>query len=89
MQLMINLPDNFLDQALSESVAKLMKSNVFDDSFPTVMNKGTAAKFLGCTRNTLDKMIKDEHLPCARIDGKFFITKMDLLSWLDTHKVND
>lgn len=85
MQLTINLPDNFFDQALAESVAKIANKSQADD-YPPYMDKKTAAKFLGCSRGTLDKWIKTEHLPFIKIDSVYRFSKEKLIIWLNNHE---
>lgn len=57
------------------------------DSYPEFMNKGEAAKFLGVSRNTLEKWIIDEGLPVSVIGGTYRFTKADLLAFMASHKV--
>ena len=85
MQLTINLPDDFFDQALAESVAKIANKSQIDD-FPPYMDKKMAAKFLGCSRSTLDKWIKTEHLPFIKIDSVYRFSREKLISWLNNHE---
>ena len=85
MQLTINLPDDFFDQALAESVAKIANKHQTDD-YPPFMDKKMAAKFLGCSRGTLDKWIKTEHLPFIKIDSVYRFSKEKLIIWLNNHE---
>lgn len=87
MQLTINLPDDFFDQALAESVAKIASQANRADEFPPFMDKGTAAKFLGCSRGTLDKWIRNENLPFIKIDGMYRFSKEKLILWLNNHEM--
>lgn len=86
MQLTINLPDDFFDQALAESVAKIANKSQKDD-FPPYMDKKQAAKFLGCSRGTLDKWIKNEHLPFIKIDSVYRFSREKLVIWLNNHEI--
>ena len=85
MQLTINLPDDFFDQALAESVAKIANKSQTDD-YPPFMDKKMAAKFLVCSRDTLDKWIKNEHLPFIKIDSVYRFSKEKLIIWLNNHE---
>lgn len=86
MQLTINLPDDFFDQALAESVAKIANKSQ-TDNYPPFMDKKMATKFLGCSRGTLDKWIKTEHLPFIKIDSVYRFSKEKLIIWLNNHEV--
>lgn len=58
------------------------------DSYPEFMNKGEAAKFLGVSRNTLEKWIVDEGLPVSVIGGTYRFSKADLLAFMASKKIS-
>lgn len=78
MQVTLNIPDDTLTDAINEKV----QSVKMVDLFPDVMDKGTTAKFLHCSRNTLDIWIKQNGLPVIRIGNNYRFIKSDVLNWL-------
>lgn len=58
------------------------------DLYPEFMNKGEAAKFLGVSRNTLEKWIVDEGLPVSIIGGTYRFSKADLLAFMASKKIS-
>ncbi len=81
MDVSVQIPDHVLADAINEKLATFKPV----DPFPEVMDKGTTAKFLHCSRVTLDHWIKDNGLPVAKIGNNYRFVKADLISWVQSH----
>lgn len=66
MQLTINLPDDFFDQALAESVAKIANKSQKDD-FPPYMDKKWLLNFLGVVEVPLINGLKTSIFLLSRL----------------------
>lgn len=81
MDVNVTIPDNVLADAINSKLATIKPV----DPFPDIMDKGTTAKFLHCSRVTLDHWIKDDGLPVAKIGNNYRFVKTDLISWVQSH----
>lgn len=81
MQVTLDIPDKTITDAINEKV----QSFKVVDPFPDVMDKATAARFLHCSRPTLDLWIKGYGLPTVKIGKSFRFIKADMINWLKTH----
>lgn len=81
MDVSVQIPDHVLADAINEK----LKTFKPVDPFPEVMDKITTAKFLHCSRVTLDEWIKTENLPVCKIGNNYRFVKTDLVSWLKSH----
>ncbi len=82
MDINVTIPDNVLADAINSKLATFKPV----DPFPDIMDKGTAAKFLHCSRVTLDQWIKNDGLPVAKIGNNYRFVKADLISWVQSHR---
>ena len=78
MQVMVNIPDDLLRQIVEEKIAEMLPQQDAKEN----MNKTEAAKYLGVSRNTLDKLIETKGLPVKRVDGRYIFSRQALDSWL-------
>lgn len=78
MQVMVNIPDDLLRQIVEEKIAEMLPQQDTKEN----MNKSEAAKYLGVSRNTLDKLIKTKGLPVKRVDGRYIFSRQALDNWL-------
>lgn len=78
MQVMVNIPDDLLRQIVEEKIAEMLPQQDTKEN----MNKSEAAKYLGVSRSTLDKLIKTKGLPVKRIDGRYIFSRQALDNWL-------
>ena len=78
MQVMVNIPDDLLRQIVEEKIAEMLPQQDAKEN----MNKSEAAKYLGVSRNTLDKLIETKGLPVKRVDGRYIFSRQALDNWL-------
>ena len=78
MQVMVNIPDDLLRQIVEEKIAEMLPQQDTKKN----MNKSEAAKYLGVSRNTLDKLIETKGLPVKRVDGRYIFSRQALDNWL-------
>lgn len=78
MQVMVNIPDDLLRQIVEEKIAEMLPQQDAKEN----MNKTEAAKYLGVSRNTLDKLIETKGLPVKRVDGRYIFSRQALDNWL-------
>lgn len=78
MQVMVNIPDDLLRQIVEEKIAEMLPQQDTKEN----MNKSEAAKYLGVSRNTLDKLIETKGLPVKRVDGRYIFSRQVLDNWL-------
>ena len=78
MQVMVNIPDDLLRQIVEEKIAEMLPQQDTKEN----MNKSEAAKYLGVSRNTLDKLIETKGLPVKRVDGRYIFSRQALDYWL-------
>lgn len=78
MQVMVNIPDDLLRQIVEEKIAEMLPQQDTKEN----MNKTEAAKYLGVSRNTLDKLIETKGLPVKRVDGRYIFSRQALDNWL-------
>lgn len=78
MQVMVNIPDDLLRQIVEEKIAEMLPQQDTKEN----MNKSEAAKYLGVSRNTLDKLIKTRGLPVKQISGRYIFSRQALDNWL-------
>ena len=81
MDVNVQIPDDILADAINEK----LKTFKPVDPFPEIMDKSTTAKFLHCSRNTLDDWMTHERLPVCKIGNNYRFVKTDLVSWLKSH----
>ena len=81
MDVSVQIPDHVLADAINEKLSTFKPV----DPFPEVMDKITTAKFLHCSRVTLDEWIKKENLPVCKIGNNYRFVKSDLVNWLKSH----
>lgn len=56
-------------------------------NYPDVLNVRQAAELLSVCKNTVYKLLKDNELPCRRIGSAIRIRKKDVLSFMDSSKI--
>lgn len=78
MQVMVNIPDDLLRQIVEEKIAEMLPQQDIKEN----MNKSEAAKYLGVSRNTLDKLIETKGLPVKRVDGRYIFSRQALDNWM-------
>lgn len=78
MQVMVNIPDDLLRQIVEEKIAEMLPQQDTKEN----MNKTEAAKYLGVSRTTLDKLIETKGLPVKRVDGRYIFSRQALDNWL-------
>ena len=78
MQVMVNIFDDLLRQIVEEKIAEMLPQQDTKEN----MNKSEAAKYLGVSRNTLDKLIETKGLPVKRVDGRYIFSRQALDNWL-------
>lgn len=78
MQVMVNIPDDLLRQIVEEKITEMLPQQDTKEN----MNKTEAAKYLGVSRNTLDKLIETKGLPVKRVDGRYIFSRQALDNWL-------
>lgn len=74
-----------VEKSVTVALNKIIKDK---DGGNPYLNKGEAAKFLGVSRNTLEKWIIDEGLPVSVIGGTYRFSKADLLAFMASKKIN-
>lgn len=79
MEVTINIPDELIQEIVEVKLAELLPQQ--QDQKET-MNKTEAAKYLGVSRNTLDKLIETKGLPVKRVDGRYIFSRQALDNWL-------
>lgn len=88
MQLNISLPDSFSEE-LQETVTRTVEETIAkmsnNSSYPDWFDKGTAAKFIGVSRVTFDKILKKYDVPYTMLNGSYFFNKVELNKWLLDH----
>lgn len=78
MQVMVNIPDDLLRQIVEEKIAEMLPQQDTKEN----MNKTEAAKYLGVSRTTLDKLIETKGLPVKRVDGRYIFSRQALDNWM-------
>lgn len=79
MEVTINIPDKLIQEIVEVKLAELLPQQ---QDVKENMNKTEAAKYLGVSRSTLDKLIKTKGLPVKRIDGRYIFSRQALDNWL-------
>lgn len=79
MEATINIPDELIQEIVEVKLAELLPQQ--QDQKET-MNKTEAAKYLGVSRNTLDKLIETKGLPVKQISGRYIFSRQALDNWL-------
>lgn len=74
-----------VEKSVTVALNKIIKDK---DGGNPYLNKGEAAKFLGVSRNTLEKWIVDEGLPVSVIGGTYRFSKADLLAFMASKKIS-
>lgn len=74
-----------VEKSVTVALNKIIKDK---DGGNPYLNKGEAAKFLGVSRNTLEKWIIDEGLPVSVIGGTYRFSKADLLAFMASKKIS-
>lgn len=82
MQVMLNIPDSLLNDALRQAINN---KNEWDPLAQPKewLNKSEMASYLNVSRVTLDKLIKDG-LPCVDLGGVYRISKHEVNEWLSS-----
>ena len=70
-----------ITNATREAVNDLNKNN---DKWPMYMNKGTAAKYLGISNNTLNEWISSDSVPFKKIGRSYRFKRNDLYKFMAT-----
>lgn len=70
-----------ITNATREAVNDLNKNN---DKWPMYMNKGTAAKYLGISNNTLNEWISSDSVPFKKIGRSYRFNRNDLDKFMAT-----
>ena len=70
-----------ITNATREAVNDLNKNN---DKWPMYMNKGTAAKYLGISNNTLNEWISSGSVPFKKIGRSYRFNRNDLDKFMAT-----
>ena len=70
-----------ITNATREAVNDLNKNN---DKWPMYMNKGTAAKYLGISNNTLNEWISSDSVPLKKIGRSYRFNRNDLDKFMAT-----
>ncbi|QWS05172.1 helix-turn-helix domain-containing protein [Limosilactobacillus reuteri] len=70
-----------ITNATREAVNDLNKNN---DKWPMYMNKGTAAKYLGISNNTLSEWISSDSVPFKKIGRSYRFNRNDLDKFMAT-----
>lgn len=77
----VELPQDFKTE-LKNSVIKTLSDSIGSigntSNYPEFMDKVTASDFLGISRSTLDKWIRDYGLPYSLIGGSYRFSKTEL-----------
>lgn len=79
MEVTINIPDKLIQEIVEVKLAELLPQQ---QDTKENMNKSEAAKYLGVSRNTLDKLIETKGLPVKRVDGRYIFSRQALDNWL-------
>lgn len=79
MEVTINIPDKLIQEIVEVKLAELLPQQ---QDTKENMNKSEAAKYLGVSRNTLDKLIETKGLPVKRVDGRYIFSRQVLDNWL-------
>lgn len=74
-----------VEKSVTVALNKIIKDK---DGGNPYLNKGEAAKFLGVSRNTLEKWIVDEGLPVSVIGGTYRFSKADLLAFMASKEIS-
>lgn len=79
--------DQFIDQLATAVADKLNEKQPKQEANakPTYMNKGQLASYVGVSRSTLDRWIKNDGFPSAQIGGKYVYKTTDVDRWLAAH----
>lgn len=81
MQLDVSLPESFskeLQKAVIKTVGEAIAQIEKGSNYPTWMDKGTAAKYLGVSRVTFDKILKKYDVPYTVLNASYFFSKNEL-----------
>lgn len=70
-----------ITNATREAVNDLNKNN---DKWPMYMNKGTAAKYLGISNNTLNEWIDSDSVPFKKIGRSYRFNRNELDKFMAT-----
>ncbi|OFL92929.1 helix-turn-helix domain-containing protein [Enterococcus sp. HMSC072H05] len=76
---------NAMDKKFEEW--KMSLTNNVNNHFPEYMDMGLACEYLGVSRNTLTKYIRDYSLPIIVIDGIKRLSKKELDNFMITHQI--
>ena len=79
MEVTINIPDKLIQEIVEVKLAELLPQQ---QDTKENMNKSEAAKYLGVSRNTLDKLIETKGLPVKQVDGRYIFSRQALDNWL-------
>lgn len=79
--------DQFIDQLASAVADKMSEKQPKQKPVtkPTYMNKGQLASYLGASRSTVDRWIKSDGFPSAKIGGKYIYKTTDVDRWVAEH----
>lgn len=79
--------DQFIDQLASAVAEKLSEKQPKQEvgTKPTYMNKGQLASYVGVSRSTIDRWIKNEDFPTAQIGGKYVYKTTDVDRWVEAN----
>lgn len=85
--------DQFVDQLASAVAEKLgTKQQVENNQKATFvneyMNKSQLASYLGTSRSTIDRWIKQRDFPNTKIGGKYTFKKSEVDEWITKHSKN-
>lgn len=79
MEVTINIPDKLIQEIVEVKLAELLPQQ---QDTKENMNKTEAAKYLGVSRNTLDKLIETKGLPVKRVNGRYIFSRQALDNWM-------
>lgn len=77
--------DQFIDQLASAVADKLAKqeSSAKEETPDRFMGKGETSKYLGISRTTLDRWIKERNFPVSMIGGKYVYKRSEVDKWVE------
>lgn len=81
MQLDVSLPESFskeLQEAVTKTVGEAITQIEKGSNYPAWMDKGTAAKYLGVSRVTFDKILRKYDVPYTVLNASYFFSKDEL-----------
>ena len=77
--------EDTLKVAINTAVQKIINdSKRENDKWPEYMNKGTAAKYLGISNNTLNEWISSDSVPFKKIGRSYRFNRNDLDKFMAT-----